>query len=165
MSAEKKKQKKVLGLVVGLVVVLFGGMLFVGAVSGWFDNSKIVLDEEYYCKDECDNQLMELTAQEYEQLVDSHKSFLILIDQGGCKTAEQLRGFMEDYAREKGVKVYRMMFEEMKKTPLHNNIKYYPSVAIISRGHLMQFLRADVDEDADKYNDYEAFSEWLEHIL
>ena len=48
MGKEKKQQAKILGLIIGLVAVLIGGLLFMGAVSGWFDDEKIVLDKEYY---------------------------------------------------------------------------------------------------------------------
>ena len=75
MSAEKKKQMGVLGLVIALVVVLFGGVLFVGAVSGWFDGTGVVLDAEYKCGETCDGELIDLTASGYEELVGSGASF------------------------------------------------------------------------------------------
>ena len=77
MSAEKKKQMGVLGLVIALVVVLFGGVLFVGAVSGWFDGSKVTLDPEYYGEGA---DFMELSAGEYDGLVEAKKSFVVFVD-------------------------------------------------------------------------------------
>ena len=68
MSKDKKKQVGVLGLVIALVVVLIGGVLFVGAVSGWFDDPKVTLDAEYYGEGA---EFMELTASEYEGLVEA----------------------------------------------------------------------------------------------
>lgn len=166
MSAEKKKQKKVLGLVVGLVVVLFGGLLFMGAVSGWFDNPKAELDDEYICANECDeDRIMDISAEEYEELIKKHKSFVILIDQGGCTTADRLRGYIDNYAKEAGIKVYRIMFDRMKESSLHEYVKYYPSVAVISKGRVIGYLRADSDDDADMYNDEGAFKTWIQSYL
>ena len=161
MSAEKKRQAGALGLIIALVVVLFGGLLFVGAVSGWFDNSKVVLDAEYLCKDDCDGEYLELSKEDYEKLIKDEKSFIVFIDQGGCKTADTLRSFMVDFARSKGIKVYKMMFEDEKETSLHDTVKYYPSVVMISNGKVVGYLRADSDEDAPMYNNYEDFEKWI----
>ncbi|MBR3322262.1 hypothetical protein IKG05_01315 [Candidatus Saccharibacteria bacterium] len=162
MSAEKKKQMGVLGLIVALVVVLFGGVLFVGAASGWFDNPKVTLDPEYYGEG---TQMMDLDAGGYEELVGAKKSFVVFVDQGGCTTADRLREYVTDYMGEAGIKVYRMMFEQVKESSLHDYVKYYPSVAIVSKGHVMGYLRADSDEDAAAYNDYGAFKAWISKYL
>ncbi|MBQ6461127.1 hypothetical protein IJJ36_01685, partial [Candidatus Saccharibacteria bacterium] len=100
-----------------------------------------------------------------EKKVAEKKSFVVFIDQGGCTTADRLRGFVKDYASSHGFKVYRMMFEEMKKTSLHDFVKYYPSVAVISRGKVVGYLRADADEDSDAYNNYDAFLTWMQKYL
>lgn len=165
MGAEKKKQRNALGLVVALVAVLLGGVLFVGAVSGWFDGGLIELDAEYYCGENCDGEMMELSGAEYEELVADGKSFVVFIDQRGCTTADRLRGYMNDFALEAGVKAYRMMFNDVKETTLHDYVKYYPSVVVVSKGKVVAWLRADSDEDADYYNDYGAFEAWINRLV
>ena len=47
MAKRKNQKKSVLGLVLALIAVVFGSLLFVMAVGGWFDGGKIVIDEEY----------------------------------------------------------------------------------------------------------------------
>ena len=155
-------------LVLALVVVVLSGVLFVGAASGWFDGGKkVVLDAEYVCRAECDGEFLEgeseagLNAREYEELIAAKKSFILLVDQGGCTTAERLKGYMRDFMKEAGGKAYRMMFSEVKNSSLHEKVKYYPSVVVVSRGEVIGFLRADSDEDAKMYNDYEEFKGWL----
>lgn len=165
MGAEKKKQLGVLGLIVALMVVLVGSLVFVGAVSGWFDDPKVVLDAEYVCEGECSGDFMELSAEEYENLVAERRSFVVLVDQDGCTTADRLRGFVLNWAEAAGVRVYRMMFSEVKETSLHDFVKYYPSVAIVDKGMVRGYLRADSDEDAEMYNDYDAFSGWIQRYL
>lgn len=162
MSAEKKKQAGVLGLIIALVVVLFGGLLFMAAVSGWFDNTKVTLDTEYYGDG---TEYMELSAEGYENLIENKKSFVVLVDQGGCTTADRLREYGLEYAKEKGILVYRIMFDEMKETSMHNTVKYYPSLVIVSKGKIVGYLRADSDEDSPAYNDYTDFKTWAEKYL
>ena len=161
----KLARLKVWQLVVLLVAVIGGTVLFLGAVGGWFGGSKVTLDAEYYCGEECDGEMMELSGVKYEELVRNGGSFVVFVDQSGCTTAERLRGYVADYAREIGVKVYRMMFSEMKETSLHDFVKYYPSVAVVSRGRVVGYLRADSDEDADIYNSYEIFKRWIKRYL
>lgn len=165
MSAEKKKQMGALGLIIALVAVLFGGVLFVGATSGWFDSTKVTLDSEYVCGEMCDGGLMELNAEGYNELEAKEKSFVVFVDQEGCTTADKLREFVQNYTREMGIKAYRMMFAQVKESSLHNNVKYYPSVAIVSKGRVVGALRADSDEDAAAYNDNVAFRAWIEKYL
>ena len=166
MSKDKKKQMGILGLAIALVVVLAGSIIFVGAVSGWFDDPKISLDEEYYCKNSsCDGSFTNLTAEEYEALINNHKSFVIFVDQGGCHTADRLRGYIEDYSRESGIKFYRIMFADAKDSSLHEYVKYYPSAAIISKGKPVVWLHADSDEDAGRYNNYDEFKAWIQNYL
>lgn len=165
MGKEKKQQMEVLGLVVALVVVILGGMLFVGAASGWFDSTRVTLDAEYICAESCDGGLMELDAEGYEGLVRAKKSFVVFVDQGGCTTADRLREYVTNYAAEVGIKVYRMMFEQVKETSLHEQVKYYPSVALVSDGRVVGWLKADADADAPAYNDYDAFKGWIGEYL
>ena len=108
---------------------------------------------------------VDIDARRYNELVEEEKTFMLLVDQEGCRTADRLRNFAESYAREVGVKIYRMMFEEMKETDLYGRVKYYPSVVIVSRGVPAVWLRADKDEDAEEYNDYDSFRKWVEGHL
>ena len=158
----KKKQKKIWHLVVALIVVVVGGMLFVGAAAGWFSEKKARLSEEYY-KDNVG--IMDFDAAEYDSLASEGKSFLVLVDQEECNTADQLREFTENLAVEKNVAIYRIMFEEMKKSSLGEYVKYYPSFVVVSKGKVLAFLRADSDEDADEYNNYEDFSNWVSRYV
>ena len=120
-----------------------------------------MLSAEYYCQDECDGELMSLSVEKYNELVRENKTFVVFINQDGCTTADRLRGYITDYGREAGIKAYQMMFSDMKETNLYETIKYYPSVAVISHGKVVSYLKADSDEDADYYNDYEAFKKWM----
>ena len=160
-----KQKKSIIGLVAVLILVVLGGVLFVGAVSGWFDSPKVILDAEYLCGDECDGEFAELSAGEYDQLVADKKSFIVFVDQGGCTTADRLRGYVADFAKENGYRIYRMMFEDVRKSSLHEYVEFYPSVAMVSRGEVIANLRADADEDADAYNDYDEFVEWIRRYL
>ena len=165
-SMQKQLSKmKIWQLVLALILVVGGVVLFVGAVGGWFGGAKVTLDVEYYCEEECDGEYMNISGEEYEKLIEEKKSFVVFVDQTGCNTADKVREYMSDYAKKMGVRVYKIMFDDARETSLHDTVKYYPSVAIISKGKVVGFLRADSDEDSDAYNKYEAFEEWIKRYL
>lgn len=157
------KKLKIWQLIVLLIVIVFGGVLFVGLASGWFADKRVTLDAEYRCEEDCG--FMELTSDGYEGLIRDKKSFAVLIDQNGCTTADRLKGFLNDYMTENGVKIYKMMFENMKETSLHDFVKYYPSLAVVRDGVVVGYLKADSDEDASAYNNYDDFLNWTRRYL
>ena len=165
MEQSEHKNGGVIGAIIAIVVVLIGGLLAVGIAGGWFDDPKVELSAEYYCGEECDGELIELTAKDYDELVTTGKSFVVFVDQGGCTTADKLRGYVLDWARGAGVKVYRMMFADMKESKLHETVKYYPSVAVVGNGTVRAHLRADSDEDAEYYNNYDKYKEWIDEYV
>ena len=159
------KRKSIILLLIGLVAVVGFSVVFIGAVSGWFSSASIVLDEEYICGDECEGEFINISAAEYENLVSNEKSFIVFVDQDGCLMANMMREFVQDYVKEKGIKSLRIMFEEMKQTSLYDKVDFYPSVAIISKGIVVDWLKADSDEDTSAYNDYDEFRVWMDSYL
>ena len=153
-------KKQIVGLILALILVVGGGVLFVGMAAGWFSSPVVRVDTEYLCSSECG--FDDLDANKYEQMVNDKKSFVVFVDQNGCKTADNLEGFVKDYAGAHGFEVFRLMFEEMKKTSMHESVKYYPSVVLVSGGKVTYWLRGDSDEDAPMYNDYDEFEKWMD---
>ena len=162
-----QKQRPVWVLILALIGVVGGAALFICAVAGLFNQSpKATLDPEYLAATSTETNtdgdfLARLTPDGYQTLVDQQKSFVVFVDQTSCMTADRLRGYITQYATEYGIKPYRLMFSDLKQTSLHDQIKFYPSVAVISDGQPIAWLKTNADEDAAAYNDYGAFKTWL----
>ncbi len=156
---------KIWQLVALLILVVGGTTLFVGLASGWFSDNRAEISAEYLCGDNCDGEYMDLTIEDYDKLVADKKSFVIFVDQSGCTTADRLEGFVADYGKSKGIKVYKIMFEDVKKSSLHDSVKYYPSVVVVKNGNVLKWLKADEDEDSDAYNRYDSFQEWANKYI
>ena len=107
------------------------------------------------------NGIVKISAKAYDEMIKEKQSFLVFVDQSGCTTATKMKEFIKDYSETTGVAFYRIMFDDVKNTTLHDYVKYYPSVAVVKNGEVTAWLKADSDEDADEYNSYEAFSNWL----
>ena len=152
----KVKAKWLWALCVAAVVMVM--ILLVGALRGWFGEQKIKLDAGFY---HTNKGFMDLDADGYKLLTEEQSSFVVFVDQLGCTTADRLRDYMEKYMEQNEIAVYKIMFEKMKDTALHDYVKYYPSVAIIEKGKVKTYLRADSDDDANVYNNYEDFERWM----
>ena len=146
-----------MSLVIALAVVVLGGVVFVGAVSGWFDDKKVDIDEEY----RGNSGIVDISVEEYESLVEGKRSFIVLVDQNGCNTADKMRDFASRYSEKNSIGIYRIMFEKMKNTSLSDSVKYYPSVVVIDDGEVSTYLKADSDDDAEIYNNYDSFEAWM----
>ena len=162
MKSLPKKAKTIISLIIALIAVLIGGVVFIGAVSGWFDDPKTVLDPEYYSENP---ELIDLSTADFEKLIKDQKSFLVFVDQTDCTTADRLRGYVNDYSAETGISFYKITFKDARKSSLYQSVKYYPSVVVIDKGKVRGFMKADSDTDADAYNDYKAFQIWLAQYL
>ena len=110
-------------------------------------------------------ELISISVASFEKMSAERRSFLVLIDQAGCRTADELKGYLRNFLESKGWFGYRMMFSEVKETTLSEYIKYYPSVVVIKNGEVFAYLKADAEEDADKYNNYEIFQDWIEPLF
>lgn len=156
------KQRPIWTLIAGLVAIIAFGVLMIGGIAGWFSDPKTTLDAEYYAEAV---DYTDLTAVEYEELVAQKKSFIIFVDQAGCVTAEKLHANFTEYMVQNGVRAYHMMFDELKESSLRAAVKYYPSIVIVRGGRPVAWLRADADEDALAYNNYDDLVVWLDKYL
>lgn len=163
---KKQSKKNVWMLVLALVVVVLGSVLFVGAVSGWFSGDPVAeIDSEFYCSNKCFLELEDISAEEYNKMVEDGKSFVVMIDQGGCTTADRVREYAEKYSNNRFFQIFRIMYSGIKDTNLKEKVKYYPSMAVVSNGRVIAALRADSDEDAPMYNNYEDFEKWMNRFV
>ena len=163
---KKKQGKKIWALVLALIAVVCGSVLFVGAVSGWFNGASVAeIDSEYYCDNKCHLELKDISVDEYNQMTSDNKSFVVVIDQGGCTTADRIKEYAISYSNKRRFQIFKIMYSGIKDTNLSEKVKYYPSVAVISKGKVVVALRADSDEDSPMYNNYEDFEKWLNRFV
>lgn len=155
----KTSKAKLIGLALAAIAVFGGGILFVGAAAGWFNQpapAKITLDAEYLGNFE----VRPLSIETFNNLIRDKKSFVVISYLPGC-TAKML-SLASRFAEENQITIYYMNFSDLRNTTLHDKIKYSPTVAVISKGELVDFLDSNSNEDTKKYNDYDAFSAWLQ---
>ncbi len=120
-------------------------------------HQKTRLDSEYYSRSE----MIELDSVGYAKLVAEKKSFVVLVDKPGCTTTVSMRENMANFPDTLQFRYYRMMWDDVKESSLHDKVKFTPSVAIINHGEVKKWLQADRDEDSEFFNSGEALQRWI----
>ena len=158
---KNRKFWQIFTLSLAAIAVFAGSIIFVGATAGWFDQpTKITLDAEYT---NVEPVMTSVTTAEFDELIKAQKSFLAITYLPGCSA--DILSFTKRYTEEHRISYYYYIWSELRDTPLHDQVKYTPSVMLFSNGRLVTHLRADSNDDIEKYNNYDAFAAWLDSYL
>ncbi len=157
MNKKLSKNRKFV-VVLGAVFLAVG---IVGLIITALLNQKFSLDSDQLGSTE----YVDLTGEEYEKLLENKKSFLVFVDQSGCITAEGLRKNLEEIQSEKNFKVYHIMFSDARETSMHEYVKFYPSIVIVGKGEVKSWLKADADEDIERYKTKADLENWLNEYI
>ncbi|MBR2997251.1 hypothetical protein IKF33_02370 [Candidatus Saccharibacteria bacterium] len=111
------------------------------------------------------NEQIDLTADEYNQLTQDKASFIVFIDQTNCITANKLREMLGHIADEHQIHIYHIMWADISDTNLREKVKYYPSVAIIQNGQVVDALDANADAHTAYYNSEADLKDWLSRYV
>ena len=167
---KKRKFWQLFALSAAIIAIVGGGICFIGAVSGWFGGvpERVVLSDEFVhdsASETSENTSVMLTINtvEFDQLIAEQKSFIVISHLPTC-TAKILT-YLKDYAAEHHFDYLYYPWSQFKDTDFHAEIRFAPTVFIVSNGKLAAFLDADTDADTAKYNDYATFSAWLDSYL
>ena len=154
--------KRVLKIIIPIVIILILTVViiernFIQKTSDFM----FYLEEKYYG----DSVFNEIESNDLNNLINDKESFAIFIHQPFCSTSYEFNKILTKFAEENKISFYKMSFDEMKKTVMYENIKYYPSFAIYNNGKLIDFLEADSDEDLNRYKDMEEFKNWFNSYI
>jgi hypothetical protein len=154
-----KKKTAIISATVTLL--LAGGIVATILIINNQQDQPFRLDSEYYAASEA----IDITRDQYEELVAQKKSFIVMVDKPDCVTTTSMREFMSNFPSDTQFKYYRMMWEEVSKSSLHEKVKFAPSIAIIREGVIKAWLDADSDKDVEYYNSAEALQSWIKKYI
>ena len=160
-SLKKLSQKsKIIILIVAFLAIVAGGFFFICAVAGWFDQPQtITLDLEYQGTSES----YVIDAETYEQMVSEQKSFILIAYLPTC-TADIIK-YMQDYSMQHNIAYFYLNWSNLRETSLKDVVDFSPSVILVSNGQPIAHLRADSNDDIEKYNNQDAFNAWLDSYI
>lgn len=158
----KKHWKKIVIPAAIILVVIVGIIVIVKRnLIEKTENVMFYLEEKYYGT----SVFNEIKSDDVTNLIESEESFAIFIHHPFCSASYEFNKVLVNFAEEKKISLYKISFDEMKKTNMYNSIKYYPSFAIYKEGELMDFLDAESDEDLKYYKDKDEFEKWFSNYI
>lgn len=145
-------KKRLLGIVL-LVILLLG---LTGCNT---KEEKIKLSEEYY--KEVSGSLVEITNEE----IPTDKNYILFTYNNYCNFPLPCDEVFKSFAEKEKIDILAMPFTEFKKTEFYSEIKYAPSVIIIKEKKVIAYLDANSDNDTQKYQDVEEFTNWVKQFV
>ncbi len=137
----------------GILVAMAAAVLaIVLLVQPW----KFRLSDEYYGK----SGLTEIDTGELEELIREKKTFAMFVYQPACRASDDFEKILTEFSEKNQISFEKIAFSKLKDSGLVEGLKYYPSAMIYHDGKVVDFLRADDDEDTAAYETLDGFEEW-----
>ncbi len=104
-----------------------------------------------------DSEAIDIKKDDYERMISEKKSFVVMVDKPDFYTTADMCERMASFPEDMQFKYYRIMWGEAKESSIHDYVKFVPSVVIVRKGEVVDFLDADSDDDTPKYNEAQAY--------
>lgn len=138
--------------------------IFVIAVAGFaiIRDAKFELEDGMYG----DGQIINITIDDVKSKIAEHQSFALFVSQPGCRTADDLRKIVKEFASTHHLTIYEVDYSGLRESNLVPGLKFYPSFVVFRRGKPIDFLEADNSEDVSAYATLDGFSTWFtDHVI
>lgn len=150
-------KKIVIGIIIGIIILCTIG-LFINKNQS---NKKIYLTKKYY--DNKKQVFLQVDEQEIKKL--KEETFLLYTYNSYCKFPVPCDSIFEQFMKDNNITILSIPYEKYKLTDYVKKVKYAPSVLIINKNKVIAYLDADKDEDVNKYQDIEEFTNWVKEYI
>ena len=141
-----------------LIVLLIASLV---VLSGCGKEEKFYLDEKYYGN----YKFIDVDNNKIDKLQKDKASYMVFTFNPYCQFQKPCDKVFEEFMEQNNISIYNIPFDEFKETELYKYVKYGPSVLLINKGKVVAFLDANSDEDLDRYQEVDAFKEWVERYV
>jgi hypothetical protein len=96
---------------------------------------------------------------------DTNSTYLLYIYNNYCSMKIPCENIFKSVMEEYNISMYSLSFKEFKDTYLYDTVKYAPSVIIVDKHSIVDYLDSESDEDYDRYQDNKEFTKWLKEYI
>ena len=143
-------------LVLPLIIVI---LYICGCTNKPQKIEKFYISEEYYNS----TGFINIDESEIRNLNDN--SYVLFTYNNFCNLSIPCEQVFEEFMDNYKISLLSIPFENFKNTELYKTVKYAPSIIIIKEGKVVAYLDANSDEDLDKYQNVQAFTDWLSQYI
>lgn len=152
-------KKKIIYTIFFLVIVFCIGLWLHFKTKNREMIEKIYLSEEYYESHE----LIEVTKEELQEK--KNETYILYTYNSYCSFPIPCDSIFKEFMETYEISFLSIPFVGFKETSFYTEIKYAPSIIIIHKNKIVDYLDANSDEDIDKYQDVEELKEWLQTYI
>lgn len=120
---------------------------------------KFSLDNDYYKE----SKYINVTKTDIENLNDSN--YLLFVYNNYCSLKIPCDTIFKKVMDKYNITVNQITFEEFKETSLYKKVEYAPTIIIVKKGKIIDYLDANSDKDLSKYQDEIEFENWLNKYI
>ena len=141
-----------------IIICLISIFLLVGCSAV---EDKIYLTDKYY--DNSNNSFLEIDEDKIKDLNDD--TYILYVFNSFCKFSIPCDSIFAEFMKNNNITIMSIPYDKYKKTDFVKKVKYAPTVIIIHKNKIISYLDADKDEDVNKYQDIEEFTNWVKEYI
>ena len=149
---------KYLKYIMPIVLLIVIGIVIILSLN---NNKKFYLEDKYYSVGE----FIDITNDELTDIIDNDENFLLYTYNNYCSLPIPCDSIFESVMNEYGLNILQIKFSDFKETDLYKKVKLAPSILIFKDGMLIDYLDAESDDDLEKYQDKDAFKDWISKYI
>lgn len=156
------KNKKI--IIITVLIILLSALYLINKnkINKPIKVDKFKIENKYYNN----KGLKETNKKELKKLIKNKESFILFTYNNYCNFSIPCDTIFQTSAKENNIEILQIPFEQFKTISLYKTVKYAPSVIIIYKGQIIDYLDANKDEDIKLYQDTKEFTNWLKkHII
>lgn len=146
--------KKIIKIII-LIILLIALVILVVNLSN--KDKKFYLEDKYYKE----SKINEIDENKLESLINDKESFVVFVYQPMCITSSGFNELLNEFTNKYNLTIYMIPFSSIKDTNLEKHVKYYPSFVIFNNGKVVDYLKADSDDDTKCYENLPDFEDWF----
>lgn len=116
---------------------------------------RFYLTDKYYNKGE----YVKISSSELENI--KNDSMIIYTYNNFCNLPIHCETIFQEFMDKYKIDFISIPFSGFKNTTFYHDVSFAPSIIIVNNGKIIDYLKADSDNDYDKYQKVDVFEEWL----
>ena len=142
-----------------ILIIIF--VIIVGVIGFIYLNkdNRFYLEDKYYNN----NEFINIDANSYNDY--KNDSYILFTFNNYCNLPIPCEEIFKSFIEKNNIAILYIPFEEFKNIDLYNHVKYAPSIIVVNKGKMVAYLDAEKDDDLIKYQDENAFEEWISKYI
>lgn len=150
-------KKIIIGIIISIIILCTIGIF----INKNQSNKKVYLTKKYYENKE--QTFLQVDETEIKKLKED--TFLLYTFNSYCKFPIPCDSIFEQFMKDNNITIVSIPYDKYKLTDYVKKVKYAPSVLIIHKNKVIAYLDADKDEDVNKYQDIDEFTNWVKEYI